>query len=123
MKTKRHLFARWDDPATGERINFEGGNDGYGFHDDEHYRHWPAAVTPEDERDYGYLRSMTPRRELAEFLGQRAYRLTDLGRYWEAVETFHAAAALEPDILTYRRAAAQWLAAGQRRLPADEPAA
>jgi hypothetical protein len=123
VKTRRHLFARWHDSETGERINFEGGNDGYGFHDDEHYRHWPAPVTPEDERDYGYLRSLTPRRELAEFLGQRAYRLTDLGRYQEAIEAFIAAAELEPDLLTYRQCAVLWLAEWKRRLQAEFPPA
>src|SRR5947209_16255317 len=120
-KTKMHLFARWDDPATGARINFEGGNDGYGFHPDDRYRRWPVPITPEDEQNHGYLTALYPQRELANFLGQRAYHLTDLGRYREAVETFIAAAELEPELLTYRQCAVQWLAEWRRRLQAEFP--
>lgn len=120
-KTKCHLFARWDDPETGERINFEGGNDGYAIDADDHYRSWPKPITPEVERNYGYLESLTPRRELADFLGQRAYLLADLKRYREAIETFLAASALEPEKLTYPHCAVLWLGEWKKHLQAEFP--
>jgi hypothetical protein len=121
VKAKRHLFCRWDDPGTGERVNFEGGNDGYGIHPDDRYHLWPLPITPEVERNYGYLESLSPRRELASFLGQRAYVLAGRKRFREAVETFIAASSLEPTNPTYPHAAVLWLGEWRRHLRAELP--
>src|SRR5262249_50888264 len=32
--TRTHLFCRWDDPRTGERLNIEGAGDGFGIFPD-----------------------------------------------------------------------------------------
>jgi hypothetical protein len=99
--TKRHLFARWDDPQTGERFNVECA--GQGFYDppDDRYREWPEPVNAEEEEAFGYLQSFSPRRELANFVGQRGHTLNDHKRYRDAVECFAAAAELTPDVKVY----------------------
>jgi hypothetical protein len=99
--TRRHLFCRWDDPESGERLNIEGAGDGFGVFSDDHYRRWPVPITPEEEQAFGYLGSMTPRQELACFVSQRAFVLKDHRRYHEAVETFIAASELDPEHATY----------------------
>jgi hypothetical protein len=68
-----------------------------------------------------HLQSLTPRRELASFIAQRAFQLTDLGRYREAVETFIVAAQLEPHLLTYPHCAVQWLAKWREKLQVEFP--
>ncbi len=93
--TKRHLFCRWDDPQTGIQLNIEGAGDGFGIFPDEHYRGWPCPITAEEEQRYGFLKSMTPRREMASFIGKRAFRLLDAHQYKESVETFIIASELD----------------------------
>jgi hypothetical protein len=66
-----HLFARWDD--GGERFNIEVNNTGMGTPTDDEYRnapHW--GLSPVAEAAGGYLKSKTPRQELAGFLAARA---------------------------------------------------
>lgn len=92
---RRHLFCRWDDPANGCRFNFDGSGEGVSDPDDNYFRNWPAPLTREDEQRYGYLRSMTPRRELAVFVGNRGFRYLDCGRFMEAFRVFHVALALD----------------------------
>jgi regulator of sirC expression with transglutaminase-like and TPR domain len=65
-----HTFCRWDDPATGERLNIEAANQGgLTDHDDEHYRHWPYEVDPRWERDHHVLKSLTMREHLGIMVG------------------------------------------------------
>jgi hypothetical protein len=93
---KRHLFCRWEDTTTGKRVNLEASGDGADSFPDEHYRKWPVPIQDaEEEKALGYLESWTPRRELANFVGQRAFVLEDHRRYREATETFLAAAELD----------------------------
>lgn len=101
VRTKRHQFCRWDDPRTGEQLNIEGSGHGVDTYPDEYYRHWPKEVTAEEEKAFGYLQSLTPKQELASFIGRRAFRLRDARRYREAVETFIIAAELDAPYLTY----------------------
>jgi len=77
-----HLFARWDDPQTGERFNIEGS---YGFadHSDDYYREWPRPISDIDMAT-GRFRSFTPRAALAGFLGSRAACLEANDREAEA---------------------------------------
>lgn len=70
--TKSHLYARWDDPETGECFNIEGSGDGVSFFPDEHFCTGRFAMLPQTVEACGYLCSLKPREELAYFLAQRA---------------------------------------------------
>jgi len=126
--TKRHLFCRWDDPQTGERWNIEGTSteEGFASHSDDHYRRWPVPIKDaEEERAFGYLKSMTPREELANFIGQRGFVLKDLHRYREAVEVLVQASELTPNQATYPgcilSVLREWKVNLQKRLPKSFP--
>jgi hypothetical protein len=86
VKAKCHMFARWDDPATGERFNIDWSQQGLmNTPPDDRYRLWPYPINDEEERLYGYLKSLTPREELAQFVARRGYRWWDVGQYRRAV--------------------------------------
>jgi regulator of sirC expression with transglutaminase-like and TPR domain len=66
VTTPKHMFCRWDDARTGERLNIEAANaGGLADYSDEHYMSWPTKVDPQDTRTGGALKSLTMR----EFLG------------------------------------------------------
>jgi hypothetical protein len=72
VRTKGHMFCRWDDPTAGVSLNIEGTNDvGMNYHPDDYYRAWPEPMIESEERACGFLRSLTPRQELAEFVSRR----------------------------------------------------
>lgn len=72
----RHVFCRWDDPVTGERLNIEAaGAGGLVDHPDEYYLSWPTKCDPEDVTQGGMLKSLTMR----EFL---ALKLASSGDYY-----------------------------------------
>jgi hypothetical protein len=119
--TKQHLFARWDDPRTGERFNIECAGQGFNDPPDDRYRVWPKPITPEEERAFGYLQSFSPRRELASFLGTRALVLSDHKRYREAAELFCVAAELTPQLATYPRCLACTLVEWKKHLQSQYP--
>lgn len=97
-----HIFCRWDDPHTGTRVNVEGtSSDGVNCHPDEHYRKWPRPFDARAEAEQGYLRSLSARAELAEFLLHRSAVWESMGEYWNAVDTAACAAALDPECLRY----------------------
>jgi hypothetical protein len=122
VATKRHLFCRWDDPQTGERVNMEGAGDGFSVFPDDHYRNWPVPIKDaEEERMFGYLESWSPRQELANFIGHRAFVLKDHHRYREAVETFAAAGELDPQHAMYASCVLTLLAQWKRHLQSQYP--
>ena len=89
-----HLFCRWDDP-NGERFNIcASNNNGFDNPDDDYYRTGRYPITPEQEKEGHFLISLSPRQELANFLGQRGYCWLDLGNYKEAALSFIRASAL-----------------------------
>jgi hypothetical protein len=93
-----HVFCRWDDPLTGARVNVEGTrHDGVNSHPDDHYRRWPFPFDARAERFFGYLRSLGPRGELAEFLLQRAAVWESAGEYLHAVDAAAGAVTAEPE--------------------------
>jgi hypothetical protein len=92
--TYGHLFCRWE--AQGERFNIDVNQTGLSCDPDEHYRTGLFALTPEGERFGYFLRSQSPREELAGFLAQRAFRWKELGRYRQAANGFAWALALQP---------------------------
>jgi hypothetical protein len=101
VKAARHLFVRWDDPDGklwhhSDRFNVEATGPGIHFLPDEHYRTWPHAISAEDVEAGIFLRSLSPREELAEFVATRGYCLKANGRLKEAVEAFAEASRLAP---------------------------
>jgi hypothetical protein len=101
VQTRGHLFARWDDPdgkcfGFPETFNVEGAGEGIASYDDEHYKTWPEPWTNIDEAEGWYLKSMTPREELASFLAMRGDCLTDNRRLAEAVQAYEWANGLAP---------------------------
>jgi hypothetical protein len=94
VHARRHVFLRWDDPVSGERLNIEGSGDGVESYSDDHYRQWPFPFNAEHEKGFGFLLSLTPREELASFLAKRAFQWRDHRMYREAVDSFSWAAEL-----------------------------
>jgi hypothetical protein len=98
--TTRHLFVRWDEPG-GERFNIEANGTGVNSHSDDYYRTGMYALAPWHERDFRFLRSQTPRMEVANFLLQRGHRWLELGREKEAVRSFVGSCVLDPGNRAY----------------------
>ncbi len=108
VRTREHLFCRWDEPG-GERFNIECHGNGMLSHSDDYYRQWPRvwpAVLHRIEAERGerrvYLRSLTESEEMAECLSQRGHCLSAHGRRDEAIEAYGKAEALVPDDPLYR---------------------
>lgn len=102
--TRGHVFARWDDSATGERFNIEGTNRGLNTPDDEHYRNWPYALTEAETNGDWFLRSLTPSEAFALFLMQRGHCLEDTGKLRDAQVAYalaHRLAPKSPEALQY----------------------
>jgi hypothetical protein len=126
VNNQRHVFCRWDDPKTGERVNLEGSSEGVDSYPDDHYRNWPEPITnPNDERAFGWLTSWTADRELAHAIGQRGYVWADHGEYHKAAECFLVASELDAGHATYPRAAMvtidRWQADLRKRCPNGFP--
>ena len=82
VRTKAHLFVRWDAPD--ERFNVEVTGRGWNPHPDSHYRQWPFPFTKEEEQANRYLKSLSAAESLATFLGVRAVCLKHNKRDAEA---------------------------------------
>jgi len=95
-----HLFARWDDPK-GERLNLEATAEGLGTPDDNHYRTGKFRLKPEIESAGLFLKSKTPRQQLAEFLAQRGQCWRRQERWRCAAEAFGYASGLVPENKIY----------------------
>jgi hypothetical protein len=121
VKAREHQFCRWDDPITGEQFNIEGSSPGVNAYPDAHYRTWPKPMRPNDEQAFGYLKTLTPRRELADMVAHRAFQLADCKRYFDAVDTFVTALELDRPYASYAHAAVdtieEWSRDVGRRLP------
>ncbi|HVC92882.1 MAG TPA: hypothetical protein VND64_04280 [Pirellulales bacterium] len=101
VESRGHLFMRWDDPAGKclgypEVLNIEGAGEGIALYPDSHYRQWPEPWTADDETGGWFLKSLTPREELAAFLVTRAACLEDNRRLPEAVQAYIWARDLAP---------------------------
>jgi hypothetical protein len=94
-KDINHMFARWDEPK--ERFNIEATNQGLSVFDDDYYRRWPYVLNPEHEALGQFLRSKSPRQELAAFLKGRAHRWFDHDQYRFGCEAFAWVSALCPE--------------------------
>ncbi len=101
VHAKGHVFARWDDPKGrrwGEpaRFNIEATGQGFSSFPDERYRTEPAEITDAEFATGAFLRSLTPREELASFLAGRGSCLLDTRRFSEAARMFHWSVMLAP---------------------------
>ena len=67
------------------------------------YKTWPEPWTETDKSGGWYLRSMTPREELASFLATRGDCLTDNGRLGETVQAYAWASAIAPEDTRYQQ--------------------
>jgi hypothetical protein len=119
VTTKSHLFLRWE--SATERFNLEATGKGMNHYDDEHFKHWPFAVTEHDIKMDGYLRSLTPVEELAVFLSLRGHCLREAGRIQEAASAYLAAAGLAPASRAYGLLLADTLGAPRASLQASAP--
>jgi hypothetical protein len=77
VTTKAHVFARWDGkdhphPKWRERFNIEGTN-GFSSFPDDYYRTWPFKVSDAEVKSNGWLVSLTPMEEFAEFMAARGH--------------------------------------------------
>ena len=70
VESKGHLFARWEDAK--ERFNIEGTSRGLNCFPDKEYMEWPWPISKEEVETGMYMKSLSPRRELAAFLETRA---------------------------------------------------
>ena len=73
VRSKGHMFLRWDDAQSGNRFNIECTSHGFNTPPDDYYRTWPEPSTNHEILCNGWLRSLTPREELATFLEQRRF--------------------------------------------------
>jgi hypothetical protein len=94
-----HLFARWDE-GNGKWLNIEG-TSGFGCPADDYYRTGRYAPTAEHEEVGLFLKSQTPKQELAGFLAQRAILWRQSGNLRQCVDSFACAAALVPENQIY----------------------
>jgi hypothetical protein len=96
VHAKRHMFCRWDDPTTSVSLNIEGTNEvGMNYHPDEYYRAWPEPITESEERAYGFLKSHTPRQELADFVSRRGLIWWQRGNCRRALAAYLLAQSLD----------------------------
>jgi regulator of sirC expression with transglutaminase-like and TPR domain len=91
-----HLFLRWEDQETGERFNIEGTTQGFVSEPDEYYKEWPRNLSDLEHEQGYFLKSLSPKEELAVFLTTRGHALHDMGNLLEAQKTYEKALALSP---------------------------
>jgi hypothetical protein len=101
VEARGHLFIRWEDPLGArfgfpERFNIEGAGYGMASFPDSHYETWPEPWTPAERAAGCYLKSLSPRGELAAFLATRAHCLIDNRRAADAIQALRWACALVP---------------------------
>jgi regulator of sirC expression with transglutaminase-like and TPR domain len=99
VPAKGHLFLRWDDGKT--RRNFECTN-GITCYADAHYQKWPFPISDEEVKQGWYLRSLSPREELAAFFALRGQVLQFHRRSIEALMAHAQATLLHPGHPDYR---------------------
>ena len=97
VRTARHMFARWDDPA-GERFNVEINETGLNTYPDEHYLTWPFDIRGTAwQTETKFLRSLTARDEVAHAWAKRGHNLRANGRPREAIDCFATACSIVKD--------------------------
>lgn len=100
VSAKCHLFVRWEDQQT--RLNIDVSGLGMNSHDDDFYRTWPYPMTPTEEKEMGYLKSMTATEECAVFFSTRGHCLRAAGRFDEALAAHEQSCRILPDARIYQ---------------------
>ncbi len=95
VTTCQHRFLRWD-PPTGDRFNIECTSQGFVSHPDEHYHQWPKPLSAEQIQKHRSLKSLSPKEEMAIFIGDRGHVFLQHQRFGEA--SFEYARACETEI-------------------------
>ena len=96
VKTREHIFCRWDDP-NGERFNIEASGPGFYSHPDNYYRVWPKPVSEEWIQMGGLLRSLSTREELSVLLGNRGLCFLENLCVEDAVRALHYSCQADPN--------------------------
>jgi len=107
VHARAQLFCRWDDPKGKhhfgkERFNLEATGQGASFPTDDYYRTWPEPLSDEMVERLGYLNSISPETEFADFLVLRGHCLEDNGWIGKACDVYRAACRLTPNDLINR---------------------
>ncbi|MBX9583566.1 MAG: hypothetical protein K2X87_24960 [Gemmataceae bacterium] len=89
-----HRFNRWD--GAGVRFNFDGTNEGCSSPPDDYFRTGHYESDPRREEACGFMGSLTPRQELAEFLDARAGLWAEAGEHRRAAEGMAWVVSLDP---------------------------
>jgi hypothetical protein len=100
VATKGHDFVRWDGmdspiAAWRQRFNMEGTH-GFSSFPDDYYKTWPFKLTDDEVRKGGYLVSLTPLQEFAQFLAARGHCGEDQGRFLFAARCYENAYRADP---------------------------
>lgn len=98
----RHCFLRWDESDSDsalakDRFNIEATAVGFASYPDSHYLVWPFPHPDPDIDPKHYLKSLTPREELADFLCIRSIVLMDNGKFVQAIQPAAWSRQLFPD--------------------------
>lgn len=94
--TRKHVFFRWDDSK--EVFNMEACIKGCDTRTDEHYKNWPEQVSKKEIKANKFLKSLTPKEELALFLETKGHCLFDTERIAEAQVMYANAYRLMPTL-------------------------
>lgn len=94
VRAKEHLFVRWVG-ADGVRFNIEATTPGFNPWNDEHYHQRPRPLSTAELASGQYLRDLTPRQELADFLCHRGAVCLDNLQLDDAKSALSAASELD----------------------------
>lgn len=97
----RHQFCRWEG-SDGERFNFEPTSFGQHSYPDDYYRTWPFTRPKSEMHLLRFLRSLTPREELASSICKRSHTFMENLLMEEAEEAAYWATKICPDDPSYR---------------------
>jgi hypothetical protein len=121
VPTARHLFARWDDPVR-ERFNIEINGTGLNSYPDEYYLRWPVPIEGTEWEFPHYVRSMTPREEVAHAWCKRGLCLCANGRLREGVHALATACSIVADNDLTNLCLQHWLNEWRKSLASSAPA-
>jgi hypothetical protein len=80
-----HMYVRWETGRDEGSFNVETTAIGLNIHPSSHYQAWPFPLTPQQLATNCFLRSLTPREELACFVGERGRCFAENHDYESAI--------------------------------------